>query len=128
MRPPSDRVGTEPLKLAVQILEHGAMLPCFKRMLYQWSAELDERPDVAEVDNLVQRYRCDSRAGCVRLIQDKVGDGSAVVGHSSVRDVLFMFYVPDLQLQFNIVRFRRRSARCGRGMRRSEGRADCRVA
>src|SRR5690606_16352694 len=58
-------------------------------------------PDMAEVDNFLQRHRRDGDAGCVGLVQDKIGNGSAVIGHGW-SEMFYFCSVYDLWLALNI--------------------------
>ena len=60
-------------EFTVEVGKHRAQFPGFELMPDQRAAELDQRPDVAEIDDLLQSEIGDFSASLVAVIEDEIG-------------------------------------------------------
>jgi hypothetical protein len=62
----------------IKVLKNGSVLPCLKLVAYQWRSTFDQRPNVAEIDDLLEGEVGNSPTSGLTEVEDEVGYSPAI--------------------------------------------------
>lgn len=86
----------EPFEFPIKILEYRTVLPGLETLSDERLPKLDERPNMAKIDDLLESEVAHRHALGIALVQYEIRHSSAVVGHRRHRSIYVL--MPDLRV------------------------------